>query len=268
MKISIRASSLSEFMDCQVRFKAKQLDGITMKWEKSPEAIIGSAVHLAVGYFDGCMINDADVTISDATEIAIEYVDGEWVEADFNLPSSELERAKRLATESVMAYCWNLATSGHGKQTFAVEPKLPPVTLHLSDIDVEITGTPDRIYRVDHAFGIRDIKTGARAFDIQGRAPQLGIYELIATQAGFNISLPSQIISIGKPSSIPAPITRVTNVTNAQEIAAYGNDSQPGLISAVARAARSDFFLGNPRSSLCSEKFCPIYPCHFVEKTA
>lgn len=250
--VRIRASSLSDLLDCPHRWEGRQLLG--MGGLNSGRAHLGTSVHHATGAFDQARIDAHDITADDA---AGEFVNALW-RPDYEVDYGE-ERPKdleRIGIKLVVGYCRGLAL----KQRYShVEATMP--ALAITDLGIELTGTVDRIRIAGNAWGISDVKTGASAVNIEGDAnvaehiAQLGVYELLAeAELGTSPGLPAQII--GMNATAKQERIGTGHVIRPRDLLVGLGDS-PGLLEHAAALIREGRFYGNPRSLLCGEKYCP-----------
>ena len=74
---------------------------------------------------------------------------------------------------------------------------------------------------------------------------------------GYQFTLPAEVIAF--PTSGAHRKIATTEVESPSRIL-LGDENQPqGLLHAAAKMASAELFPGNPRSMLCSEKYCPAY---------
>ena len=143
--------------------------------------------------------------------------------------------------------------------------------LEIRDIGIALHGTTDRVRRVDGGYAISDLKSGGRAVaadgsvETRGHAMQLGVYELLAERAsGLPITEGAQIIGLQTGKTEKGQRVAVSKSVIGARDALVGEEDSPGVLEVIARMIHSGSFVGNPRSTLCSPKFCPIYnACRF-----
>lgn len=87
----------------------------------------------------------------------------------------------------------------------------------------------------------------------------MAVYELLAGQA-LDVPMTAPAIIIGLQAAKTAKGRRcgIGTITGAVDLL-LGTEDQPGLLQMAGKMLKSGDFYGNSRSSLCSEKFCPIY---------
>lgn len=260
--ISIRASSLAELFDCPARWEAKHILG--MRGPRSAAAQLGTAVHAGTALFDESRLaGGAPVSADDAASAVVDAIHKPEEEVDWE--DTAPNDAERIALALHSKYCFDIAPK---QEYVGVEVKCE--RLELPDLGIALTGTTDRVRKVDGRLGIADLKTGGRAVGTDGRAVtqghavQLGVYELLAEHAmGLHISAPAQIVGMNTGKTAAAQRVGTGEVQNARA-ALVGTEEQPGLLELGARLIHSGAFYGNPKSFLCSEKYCPAHAtCRF-----
>ncbi len=260
--VTIRASALSDFLDCPARAEAKHLRGL--RTPSSAASVLGTAIHKSTALYDASVIAGQGITIDEAAGAAVDAIhkpddDVQW---DDESPKS----AEAVAVALHKLYCTEIAPT----QEYAAVEVLCE-RLEILDLGIALTGTTDRVRRVADGFGIGDLKTGKRAVgadgavETKGHAYQLGVYELLAERAsGLPITEGAQIVGLqtgkterGRRVGISAPVVGARDVL-------IGDEDSPGVLETVARMIQSGAFPGNPRSMLCGERYCPIYKtCKF-----
>lgn len=261
--VTIRASSLGDFTDCPARAEAKHLIGLKMP--STPPSLIGTAVHKSTAVFDQSTIEGAGLTPDDAAAAAVDTIQKPDEDMDWTGDTGPKD-AENIAVALHKLYCAEIAP----KQDYAAV-EVQCERLDITDLGISLTGTTDRIRRVDDGFGIADVKTGKRAVSAQGtvetkgHAYQMGVYELLAENAsGLPVTAPARIFGLqtgktekGQRAAESAPIV------GARETL-VGDGESPGVLEIVAQMIHSGTFVGNPRSNLCHSRYCPIYnKCKF-----
>ena len=103
---------------------------------------------------------------------------------------------------------------------------------------------------------------GGRRAVTKGHHIQLGIYTLMAEQAsGERLDAPAEIIGLQTTKEAPVATGEVADVKTPL----LGTEEHPGLIQIAARMLKDGIFPPNPKSMLCSAKYCPAYGtrCHY-----
>lgn len=261
--IAIRASSLPGLFDCPARFEATQIKGL--RGPSSGKAVLGRAIHASTAVYDVARLRgDFDLTADDAAGAAVDVINQpeEEVVWDESLTPTV---AEKIALDLHGLYCAQIAPAA---EYAAVEVTCEALTI--TDLNLTLTGTVDRIYKADDDLGIADIKTGGRAVaadgtvEAAGHAYQLGVYELLAGQAvGRPMTAPAQIIGLQAGKTARGQRAAVGEVDGARQTL-VGDDETPGVLGLAARMLHSGIFFGNPRSMMCHGRYCPIFSiCHF-----
>lgn len=261
MIVPIRASSLPHWLDCAARAAAVHLDG-----KRSPTAgvaALGTAIHASTAVYDRSTLLGDGITPEEAMGAAVDAI---YRPAEEVVWTADLQpqRAERVAASLHHAYC----------RTEAPQHKYLAVELTCNELDVDcgngvtikLTGTTDRVeHHAENAIGATDIKTGERAVnmrgevDTKGHAAQLGVYELLVENTLSPITAPARIIGMNTGT----PRIGVGEVRGARE-ALIGTKDEPGVFDGLALMLKAGVFLGNPRSLMCSNVYCPIYnACRF-----
>lgn len=257
--VTVRASAISDFLDCAARAEARHLRGL--RTPTDGRALLGRAIHASTAVFDQSRIDGSGITIDEAAAAAVDVI--HRPEEDVHLDDDESVREME-----------NIALALHGLYCSEIAPKQDYVAvevrcerLEITDIGLALTGTTDRVRRsASGGYGISDLKSGKTAVradghvETRGHSWQVGTYELLASKAsGLNITEPGQIIGLqtGRTArsqrvAVSAPIVGARDVL-------IGDAESPGVLEVVANMIHSGNFPGNPRSVLCHERYCPIY---------
>jgi hypothetical protein len=282
-EILIRASSLPTMFDCAARWAAQNIEQRRMP--STGPAHLGTSLHHASAVFDQARVEQAPITPSDAVDAFVDMVkqpvneDGEIIwESNF-----KLAKAVDVGVQLTMDYCEN-----HSPQYefSAIEVKCDALPIDMDEgVRIILTGQADRVRTEERAYngngagswwqeeppttlyGICDVKSGKRIISSDGtiaidkHVAQLGQYELIQLLAkqelGYDFTLPAEIIALPTSGSR----TKVATATvEAPSRILLGDDEHPqGLLHMAAKMADAELFPGNPKSMMCSEKYCPIY---------
>lgn len=257
MTTLIRASSLGELFDCPARWASKHIEG--RRCPTSAAAQLGRAIHASTAVFDQSTLDGSGITADEAAGAAVDAI--HRPDEDIEWEDSSPSEAEGIAVAVHRKYCLEIAPKQNYK---AVE--ILCNSLEISDLDITLTGTTDRIIETDDGLGIADIKTGKTAVAADGTvktagaAFQLGVYELLAeAAAGVPITAPAQVVGMniaktdkGQRIAISAP------VVGAREVL-LGEDGVPGILETASQIIKAGMFFGNPRSMLCNVKYCPSF---------
>jgi hypothetical protein len=256
--VTIRASALSDFLDCPARAEAKHLLGLRMPM--SGPAVLGTAVHKSTALYDQSTIDGAGITVDEAAGAAVDAIkdphdDVQWAD------DSPAE-AEKIAIALHTLYCDQIAPT---QEYAAVEVRCEK--LEITDIGLTLTGTTDRVRRAaNDGYGISDLKSGKRAVaadgtvETKGAAYQLGVYELLAERAsGIPITEPAEVVGLQAAKTPRGQrVGKSAPVGGARDVL-VGEPDSPGVLEMVAKMIHAGAFPGNPRSMLCHERYCPIY---------
>lgn len=263
--ISIRASSLSDLLDCPARWEAKHVRGLRLP--SGPRAIMGKALHASTARFDLSTMAGAGLTADEAAGAAVDTIrkpeeDVDW-KADEEITPAV---AEKIALGLHRTYCAEIAP---GQEYLGVEVTCEDLTI--TDLGLTLTGTTDRVRRDNLGRkGIGDIKASGTAVAADGKVKtaghgvQLAVYELLAGHAlGESMEAPAQIIGMQTGKTANGQRVGVGECPSCMT-ALLGDEDRPGLLQHASRLIHSGNFFGNPRSQLCSEKYCPAWRvCHY-----
>ncbi|QFY42956.1 PD-(D/E)XK nuclease family protein [Candidatus Methylospira mobilis] len=267
-EITVRASSWAGLFDCAMKWEGVHLLG--MKNTIGLRAALGTAIHAGTAVFDQARISGDSLTIDDAAGVLVDKLRDPENEYDPARDDLSVKDAERIGISLLSKYCAEVAPN---YDYVSVEMETKPLVIDCgSDIHVRLTGTLDRA-RVhkhkDGAIGITDLKSGSNAVQkkaavTKGHGAQIGTYELLFEHStGTEISAPGEIIGLKTKGT---PEIGYGEINNAKRVM-VGTEDQPGLIEFAADMFRTGRFYPNPKSLLCSEKYCARYKsCPFKEE--
>jgi hypothetical protein len=260
--INLRASSISTLMDCPARWKATHLDGMTRP--SSSAAHLGTSIHASTAVFDQARIDHLDLKASEAAGVFVDTLLDKNADVDWTDSELTKREAQIIGLTLHTKYCAEISPT---QQFVAVEETMPDLAIHFPEQDVSIvlTGHIDRIYRGEDGLGIGDLKSGkgaVRVVDGKVVVPtathmvQLGAYELL-TEAAINDTLtaPAAIYGMGTGAD---RVVGIGHVDSPKKLLLGDGDDQ-GLLEIVAKMFANELFYGNPRSQLCSERYCAAF---------
>ena len=259
--ISIRASSLSELFDCPARWEAKHLLGRRMP--SSAASQLGTAIHAGAAAFDVSRINNTGITVDEAAAAVVDAI--YKPESDVQWDGEKPAEAEKIGIALHRKYCTLISPT---REYAAVEIKCD--SLEITDLGITLTGTIDRLRVTDNGYGITDIKSGKTAVSADGTVNtsahgyQLGAYELMAECAsGLRITEQAEIIGMQTGNTDKGQRIGTGEIAGAREML-LGDGDTPGVLEMASKIVHSGSFYGNPKSMLCSAKFCPIFnQCKF-----
>ncbi|HEU4662504.1 MAG TPA: PD-(D/E)XK nuclease family protein, partial [Dokdonella sp.] len=257
--VTIRASALSDFLDCPARAEAKHLLG--KRCSQSGGALLGKAIHKSTAVFDVSTMTNQGITADEAAAAAVDAI--QKPDEDVHLGEDESKAdIENIAVALHHRYCAEIAPTRN-----YVGVEVTCERLEITDIGLALTGTTDRIESFGpDGNGIGDIKSGKTAVRADGRVEtkghryQIGVYELLAEKAsGISITAPGRIIGLQVAKTERGQRVAVSEPIHGARDVLVGDAESPGILETVARAVHAGIFPGNPRSMLCHEKYCPIF---------
>ena len=261
---SLRASSISDWLDCAYRAEGKYLLG--MRGTPSGPAHLGTAIHHGTAVFDQARIDDNPIKPADA---AGEFVDRlHHPDEPVNWGDSSIKEAEHVGLRLTSRYCTELSPQ---YDFLSVEMSTEPLDIDIGPTTIRLTGTMDRtrVKKANGGIGVSDLKSGKRAVDANGRANttghiwQIGVYEILAAHTmGEKITEPGEIIGLQTTRKARIGVGTVPNA----RAALLGNHGEKGVLEMLAEDLEAGRFKPNPRSQLCSERYCVRWStCKFHE---
>lgn len=269
--VTVRASSWGSLFDCAYRWEGEHLLG--MRKPSSLRAHVGTAIHAGTAAFDQARIEGKPITPSDAADAFVDALHQPEGEVDYKSDKTiTFDKAEIVGLALTTKYCTEISPRFEFK---SVEMKLKPLDIDCGDgLTIRLTGSMDRarsayaaqpiagtntelLMPVKGGVVIPDIKTGARIVAngevvLQGKAAQLGAYQLMYEETTGEQTVGGQIIGLQTTSAADVAVSRVFDARRVM----VGTDKNPGLIEMAAVMFRTGFFPPNPQSSLCSDRFC------------
>lgn len=261
---TIRASSWPSFYDCAHRWYWENVMGL--RGPSAGPATLGTAIHAGTAHFDKAAIAGQPVSVLeavDASREALAHPEEETV-WDENLTPKE---ADTFAITLTTRYCQEVAPT---RRYVGVEIRCDSLDIRTRHGVIRVTGTTDRVRELpDGRRGISDLKSGQtattktddgrRRANTKGHHLQLGIYTLMAEQAiGEPMEAPSEIVGLQTTKEAPVATAEIQDVKTPL----LGTDDTPGLIEMAAGMLKAGSFPPNPKSQLCSAKYCAAYAHH------
>jgi hypothetical protein len=261
---TVRASSWPSLFDCAHKWYWQNIMGL-----RSPSggpAVLGQAVHAGTAAYDQAVLDGTRLSITDAVDVSREALakpEGDVLWDDGLTP----READNFAVSLTSRYCSDIAPT---RTYAAVELLCTALDIATPHGVVRVTGTTDRVRVLDdQRKGISDLKTGGCATEktesggrravTKGHHIQLGIYTLMAEQAtGERMDAPAEIVGLQTTKDTPCAVGEIADVKTPL----LGDGKFPGLIEIAAGMLKSGVFPPNPKSMLCSNKYCPAYAAH------
>lgn len=258
--ITIRASSFGTLFDCPARWIAINLEGRRMP--QSSNAALGTALHTGTALFDTERMNGQVPSISAATDAAVESIRNPRDETVWEDGKDKAEKVAQSLTEK---YC---KEESHKHNFVAVEASVD--SLLISDLEIVLTGTTDRVALTEEGYGVRDIKSGKQAVGTDGKAKtaghaaQTGVYELVA-EAGCGLPITAPAGIIGLQTNLTPDKQRIGTgeIVGAREVL-LGDAENTGLLITASKLVHGEIPpWGNPKSMMCHERYCPTFKTCF-----
>lgn len=261
---TIRASAWPSFYDCAHRFYWENVMGL--RGPSSGPATLGTAIHAGTAHYDQAVLDGAPVSVLeavDASREALAHPEDE-VAWDENLTPKE---ADGFAIALTTKYCQEVAPT---RTYVGIELQCEALDINTPHGIVRVTGKTDRVRELaDGRRGISDLKSGktatsknedgTRKANTKGHHLQLGIYTLMAEQStGEPMEAPAEIIGLQTTKEAPVATGEIADVKSPL----LGNGEYAGLIEMAAGMLKTGSFPPNPKSMLCSKKYCAAYAAH------
>ena len=257
---TIRASSWPTLFDCSLRWYYQNVAG--MRLPSSGAALLGTALHRSPAVYapparPGGAGNIDEACESVAASIADPKDDVAW--DDDLRPSAAVDigvaLTKRYAAEVAPTHTYR-----------AVEVNCEGMRIATPDGVIRLVGTTDRVRITDDGKeGISDLKSGRAAVSADGRANtkghhlQTGVYRLMAEHVlQRTLEAPDEIIGLQTAKTERGQRVACAEIRDSRT-PLVGDEDTPGLIEMAARMLRTGLFPPNPKSTLCSAKYCAGY---------
>lgn len=255
--IKIRASSLGELFDCPKRWHAKHI--LKKRTPSSPAARLGHSIHAGTEAFDTARLEGNPISTDDAAQALVERLYG--IDEEIDWEDVDPRSLESIALSLLTQYCHDIVPQMNYRFV-----ELACRDLHLTDLGLILTGTIDRVYENDNGeLGIADLKTGATAVGADytvktgGHVAQMGMYTLLAERSlEQEVTAPAVIIGMQTGKTIKAQRVAMGAITDPKNIL-VGDEYTDGMLENAAKIIHSGAFYGNPKSMLCSAKFCPAH---------
>lgn len=258
--MKIRASSWAGLFDCAYRWEGIHILG--MRNVVGLRAALGTAIHAGTAVFDQSRLHGDGLTADDAAGAMVDKLYDPENEFDPDRDDITMKDAERIGITLVAKYCQEISPL---YDFVAVEMEAKPLDIDCGGgVVIRLTGTMDRVRIrkcVGGGMGIADLKSGSAAVQkgaavTKGHGPQIGTYELLFEHTtGCPITDDAEIIGLKTKGT--AEIATGT-IRNAKRVM-VGTEDTPGLIEFAAEMFKTGRFYPNPKSLLCSDKYCPRY---------
>ncbi|RBB38879.1 PD-(D/E)XK nuclease family protein [Burkholderia reimsis] len=263
-RTKVRASSWGALFDCAYKWEYEVLN--QHRKAVGLRAALGTAIHASTAVFDQALIDGNTIKPADAAEVFVNKLKHPEYDVDYTQDELTVKQAESIGLTLHTKYCTTIAPTMRYE---SVEAPFMPLDIDCGGgVIVQLTGTMDRA-RVASGKGRRivDLKSGERAIvggtvTTRGHAAQCGTYQLLDDHTTGKTSEGAQIVGLMTSSK---PRVGVSPVFDARKVM-VGTDGQKGLIEYAAEMFRTGLFPPNPRSMLCSPKYCARWnSCIFHE---
>lgn len=267
--IKVRASSMGDLFDCAARWKAIHID--EMRSPSTPASYLGTAIHAATAKFDQARVDRSPITPDDAAGVLVDMLQNPTEEVDWTDKTTLPQRGEAIGIELVTKYALDIAP----RFTYdLVEATCQPMQADVGDgVVVELTGHVDRRYTADRehpeieaagAKGTLDVKSGKRAVKSDGTVEVAKHGYQLATYEALDLMLER---TTREPITAPAVVAGLNTSNGLVGVGRIkepsrvllGTANEPGLLDFMAQMFKHDFFPGNPRSTLCTKRYCPVF---------
>lgn len=263
MTITVRASSLTNWLDCPRR-AALQIfkeDIVAAGYELASTnqnigAAVGSGVHAgsmwrAENKMIGAVINDKTEK-SDALDRAVDAFNKQTENGVmFDMVTPDRNTAIKQVVRQLDSYNEHILPS--------IMPSLVETRLNAQHGDgLIITGQPDIIQDIGSGKIVRDLKAGK----FSGyHGAQVGAYSLLARAHGDNISgiIVDHVPRVDMRKPQPAPTSTEYNTALCEKLSVSVLGDIESRHKSFMHGKDIEVFFPNPSSILCSKKFCQAY---------
>lgn len=257
--LTVRASSWAGLFDCAYRWEGIHL--LKLRNVVGLRAALGTAIHAGTAVFDQSRLDGSGLTADDAAGAMVDKLRDPDNEFDPARDDLTLPEAERVGLTLISKYCTDVSPR---YDFVAVEMETKPLDIDCGGgVVVRLTGTMDRarVRRLGSGVGIADLKSGSAAVQkgaavTKGHGPQIGTYELLYEHTtGQPITDDAEIIGLKTKGTAEIATGTIHNARKAM----VGTEEHPGLIEFAAEMFKTGRFYPNPKSLLCSDKYCPRY---------
>jgi hypothetical protein len=257
---TVRASSWPTLFDCSLRWYYQNVMRLSLP--ASGKARLGTALHRSTAAFDAPRVAGGDGNLDEACGVVADAITkpDEEVQWDDDL---KLTEAVGIGVALTTKYATKIAPL---RRYRAVEINCEGMNIATDDGVIRLTGTTDRVRLTDDGReGISDIKSGKTAVAPDGKANtkghhlQTGIYRIMAEHALQRpLDAPDEVIGLNTAKTDAAQRVGTAEIRDSRA-PLVGDADTPGMIELAARMLKTGTFPPNPKSMLCSAKYCAGY---------
>jgi len=272
--ITVRASSMPGLFDCAYGWEGRQI--LKLQSPYSRRAVVGVAIHAGTAAFDGARMKGNPIKPADATDVVMAKLKDPGVDMRPELEDLTSKEAEVIALTLLSRYCTEISPR---YKFLAVEMNVGQLDIAVGNVTVRLTGNLDRTRLVEESGStlprVADLKSGGKAAskdratgrikaEIKGHGLQIGVYQIVHEQV-----LKQEVDTVGEVIGLCTGSTAHIGVTEIKspklQILGRG-DGTPSLLEHAANMLKTGLFPPNPRSNLCSPKYCPRWStCSYHE---
>ncbi len=229
--IRLRASSLTDLLDCPQRWYARQI--LRKDFPFSSRAELGSSIHAATAAFDRSILlgDDSDHALDNAIQVfhdTFGQSESKW-KADPSNAGFPYRVADNTGHALVTRYCLDIAPQFRYRY---VELTLHHLDVEVDGVEIRLTGSTDRVAEFATGLGVVDLKSGKSRVNASSEVmtkdkAQLGVYTLLAEHSiGEQVSSPAFIVGLDTQNQkvgISQPISGARDLL-------VGEPDKPGLL--------------------------------------
>ncbi|WP_423396062.1 PD-(D/E)XK nuclease family protein [Burkholderia sp. LMG 21824] len=264
-RTKVRASSWGALFDCAYKWEWEVL-----QQHRKPvglRAALGSALHASTAVFDQAALDGNRIKPGDAADVLVEKLKRPEYDVDPSADDLTMREAQSIGLKLHTKYCTVIAPT---MQYESVEAAFTPMDIDCGGgVIVQLTGTMDRarVALSTNRRRIVDLKSSSRAIigghvSTRGHSAQCGTYQMLDEHSTGQPTDGAQIVGMLTSSNARVAVSPVFDAKRVM----VGTPETKGLIEYAADMFRSGLFPPNPRSLLCSPKFCARWDhCIFHE---
>lgn len=258
--LTVRASSLTEFSDCERRWASRHLAGLVAdagfqlrQVRAQIGAIVGTAVHAGAANILRAKMKTGEMSPpAESVQAGIEQLRTDvalgtsWDDTTRTINEAEQQTARMIV---IYGTC-----SAPNIKPIAVEEKLEA----RFSPTLRISGTMD----IAEDMGVDDNKTGVAQ---RPHHPQYGAYSLLRRSVGATVSRFREHWIPRQPVKQPQrqPITTEYPVETCEQAAHAVMARVDAAAKVFAKTGNAWIYLPNPASMLCGDRFCPAHSTGF-----
>lgn len=251
---TIRASSWPTLFDCSLRWYYENV--VKLRLPIGGKGRLGTALHRATAVYDRQTLAGETPRLEAALDALVDTI----IEPDEEVAWDDdfrQDKALDIGAKLTDNYTKIIAPTHHYT---GVEVDCNALDVTTPDGILRLVGQTDRVRKTDDdREGICDIKSGTNAVGADGKVAtkghhlQTGIYRILAEAALERVlDAPDEIIGLQTNGKARVGVGEIRD----SRTPLVGDEESPGMIEMAAKMLKSGVFPPNPRSYLCSPKYC------------